>query len=295
MGDSSIPKPVKYTNHNNHRWSLVWQSLSRDPSGMFGLIGLCLLLLLAILAPILAPFEPTQLNYDALLQPPNSSHWFGTDHLGRDILSRVLWGGRESLRLSLLGISVATAGGILLGLISGYYGGWVDGALMRLVDVLLAFPSFLLLLSIVAILGPGLTTIIIALGLSAMPDYSRLVRGSALAARKFEYVIAAQVIGAPTWRIIFGHVLPNIIGILIIYSTVGLGNAIFFAAGLSFLGLGAQPPSPEWGAMLNAGIPFLRDAWWTTGFPGLAIFIAVLCINLLGDGLRDALDPYLQQ
>jgi peptide/nickel transport system permease protein len=162
---------------------------------------------------------------------------------------------------------------------------------MRLVDILLAVPSFLLLLSTVAILGPGSTTTIIALGISFIPGYARLVRGSVLAARRLEYVVAAQVVGVPSQRVMFRHILPNIVGILIIYSTVGLGEAILVTAGLGFLRLGAQPPSPEWGAMLNAGTPFLRDAWWMASFPGLAIFSAVLCINLLGDGLRDMFDP----
>jgi peptide/nickel transport system permease protein len=269
----------------------VWRSLRRHPAGIFGLLGLSSLILLAILAPILAPFDPAELNYETLLQSPNSSHWFGTDQLGRDILSRILWGGRESLRVSFLGITIAMTGGIVIGLISGYYRGWIDAAIMRMVDVLLALPTLLLLLSIVAILGPGLTTVIVALSISSIPGYARLVRGSALAARNFEYVLAARVVGVSNWRIMFSYILPNIVGVLIIYGTVGLGNAILLTAGLSFLGLGAQPPSPEWGTMLNAGIPFLREAWWMTSFPGLAIFIAVLCINLLGDGLRDAFDP----
>ena len=178
-------------------------------------------------------------------------------------------------------------------MIAGYAGGWVDAALMRGVDILLAVPDILLVLCVVAILGPSLTTLILALGITSIPGYARLVRGSVLAIREVEYVVAAHVIGASPWRIMARHILPNIAGVLIVYSTAGLGSAIWVATGLSFLGLGAQPPSPEWGAMLNAGTPFLRDAWWMAGVPGLAIFLAVLSINLLGDGLRDALDPHL--
>jgi ABC-type dipeptide/oligopeptide/nickel transport system permease subunit len=268
--------------------------LRRDPPALFGLIGLGVLSGLALLAPVLAPFAPSAIHYDALLQPPGRTHWLGTDDLGRDILSRILWGGRESLRVGFLGVAVAMAGGVAVGVIAGYHGGWVDGTLMRVADVFMAFPALLLMLSVIAILGPGLTTTIMALGIASIPGYARLVRGSVLSARHFEYVVAARVVGAASRRILWHHILPNIVGVLMVYSTVGFGDAILVTAGLSFLGLGAQPPSPEWGAMLNAGTPFLREAWWVAGFPGLVIFMAVLCINLLGDGLRDALDPRLQ-
>jgi ABC-type dipeptide/oligopeptide/nickel transport system permease subunit len=269
-------------------WRL-WPALRRDPGGLIGLIGLGGLILLALLAPILAPFDPTRLNYEALLQPPDPDHWFGTDQLGRDLLSRILWGGRLSLAVSFLGIVLGLVSGSLIGLVAGTYGGWLDAALMRAVDVLLAFPTLLLLLSLVALWGPGLTTLVIALGISAMPGYARLVRGSTLAIKNQEYIVAAQVIGASKRRIMTRHILPHLAGILLIYNTTDWGSAILLAAGLSFLGLGAQPPSPEWGAMLNAGLPFLREAWWLTTFPGLALFSAVLSINLLGEGLRDAL------
>jgi peptide/nickel transport system permease protein len=266
----------------------------RDATALFGLILFSLLAVLAILAPVLSPFAPSDINYDALLEPPGRMHWLGTDDLGRDMLSRILWGGRESLRVGFLGIMVGLAGGVAAGVIAGYVGGWVDAALMRGVDVLLAVPDILLVLGVVAILGPSLTTLIVALGITSIPGYARLVRGSVQAVREVEYVVAAQVIGASRWRIMVRHILPNIAGVLIVYSTVGLGSAIWVSTGLSFLGLGAQPPSPEWGAMLNAGTPFLRDAWWMAGVPGLAIFLAVLSINLLGDGLRDALDLHRQ-
>jgi peptide/nickel transport system permease protein len=196
--------------------------------------------------------------------------------------------------VALIALTVAGVGGVLFGIISGYYGGVVDSFIMRIVDILLAFPFILLVLSIVAALGPNLGTVLIALGISSIPGVSRFVRGSVLAAKNSEYVTAAQVLGATDSYIMFTQILPNIMAPLIIYSTLGLGGLIMATAGLSYLGLGAQPPSPEWGAMLNYGRTYLRDAWWMSVFPGLAIFAAVLFINLLGDGLRDALDPKLR-
>jgi ABC-type dipeptide/oligopeptide/nickel transport system permease subunit len=275
-------------------WRTAWRTLRHNPVAVLGLTGLLLLIMLTVLAPWIAPYEPTKQNYDRLLESPSGAHLFGTDDLGRDILSRVIWGGRESLRVGMLGISIGMAGGVIVGLVSGYYGGLLDSLIMRLVDILLAFPTILLLLSIVAALGPSLTTVLVALGISSIPGYSRLVRGSVLSAKNFEYITAARVIGAKHQRIMFRHILPNIIAPIIIYSTLGLGNAILLTAGLSYIGLGAQPPSPEWGAMLNYGRPYVRSAWWMSIFPGVAIFLAVLCINLLGDGLRDALDPKLR-
>ena len=272
----------------------AWRMLRRNPIAMAALIGFLLLVLAVIMAPLITSIPPNAHDYDHLLEPPSWAHPFGTDDLGRDIFSRVLWGGRESLRVAVLAIVVAVSGGIVVGLVSGYFGGWVDTLLMRIVDVLLAFPSILLLLSIVAALGPNLGTVLIALGISAIPAFSRLVRGSVLAARNYEYVPAARVLGASDGSIMFTQILPNIMAPLIIYATVGLGGAILTTAGLSYLGLGAQPPSPEWGAMLNAGRTQLRDAWWMSVFPGLAIFLAVLFVNLLSDGLRDALDPKLR-
>jgi len=275
-------------------WRTAWRTLFKNPSGMIGLVGFMLLLLVVTLAPVIAPANPTEMDYDHLLEPPGKAYLFGTDDLGRDILSRVLWGGRESLRVALLALIVTAIGGIVVGLVSGYFGGWIDSLIMRLVDVLLAFPSILLVLSIVAALGPNLSTVLIALGVSAIPGVSRFVRGTVLATKNCEYITAAQVLGATHSYIMFTQILPNIMAPLIIYSTLGLGSFIMATAGLSYIGLGAQPPSPEWGAMLSHGRDYMRDAWWMSVFPGLAIFLAVLFINLLGDGLRDALDPKLR-
>jgi peptide/nickel transport system permease protein len=234
------------------------------------------------------------MDFQSIKQPPGRDHPFGTDDLGRDVLSRVMWGGRESVRVGFIAISLAMAGGVVVGTISGYYGGLLDSAIQRIVEVLMAFPTILLLLSIVAVLGPGLTTVLIAIGISLIPAYSRVVRGSVLAAKNYEYVTAARLIGATHGRIMTRHILPNILSLVIIYGTLGLGSSILLTAGLSYIGLGAQPPSPEWGSMLLYGRGLIRTAWWMSVFPGLAIFVVVLCINLLGDGLRDALDPKLR-
>jgi len=275
-------------------WRSAWRTLRHHPTGMIGLIGFALLILVVLLAPVLAPADPTDMDFEHLLEPPSKAHLFGTDDLGRDIFSRVLWGGRESLRVALIALVVAAIGGVIFGLLSGYYGGLIDSIIMRIVDIFLAFPFILLVLSIVAALGPNLGTVLIALGISSIPGVARFVRGCVLAAKNCEYVLAAEVLGASDFYIMFSQILPNIMAPLIIYATLGMGGLIMATAGLSYIGLGAQPPSPEWGAMLNYGRTYLRDAWWMSVFPGLAIFAAVLFINLLGDGLRDALDPKLR-
>lgn len=276
------------------QWDIALYKLRRNPTAMIGLAGILLLIVITLIAPYIAPYDPTRMDYDALLMPPGGAHPWGTDDLGRDILSRVLWGGRESLRVAFVAMAIAVGGGTVVGLISGYYKGIVDTLIQRFVDVWLAFPTILLLLSIVAALGPSLSTVLIAIAISSIPGYSRIVRGSVLAASNLDYVLAARVVGANNRQIMFRHILPNIVAPLIIYGTLSLGGYIMTTAGLSYIGLGAQPPSPEWGAMLNYGRSYLRDAYWMSVFPGLMIFIAVLCINILGDGLRDALDPKLR-
>lgn len=280
---------------NQSQAAIAWRALRRNSTAMAGLVGLVLLILSAIFAPQLSPYEPTKLDYAHSLEGPTPLHWLGTDDLGRDMLSRLLWGGRESLRVGILAVVISLVGGVLVGSVSGYYGGWVDALIQRVIDVFLAFPVILLLLSIVSILGPGLGTVMIALGVAGIPGYSRLVRGSVLATKNLEYVTAARVVGVRNWNIMFRHMLPNIIAPVIVLSTVSLGSSILVTAALSYIGLGAQPPSPEWGAMLNQGREFIGLAWWISVFPGIAIFIAVLCVNLLGDGLRDALDPKLRR
>lgn len=272
-------------------WRLAIFRLWANKLAISGLIIVLGMVTIALSAPLIANYDPTFIDYKAVLQPPNPAHFFGTDDLGRDIFSRVVWGGRESMRVGFLGIMIAITGGLFLGVSTGYAGGWVDILTQRIVEVFMAFPTMLLLLSIVAALGPGLTTVLVALGIASIPGYSRLVRGSVLSVKNMEYIISARVVGATNWRIMLKYIIPNMLGPILVYGTLGLGGAIMVTAGLSYIGLGAQPPSPEWGAMLNYGRSYLRTAWWMSIFPGLAVFIVVLSINLFGDGLRDALDP----
>jgi ABC-type dipeptide/oligopeptide/nickel transport system permease subunit len=267
------------------------ESLSRNKLAMFGLACLLLMILMSILAPWIAPYSPTNMDYNEVLQAPTWAHPFGTDDLGRDVLSRVIWGGRESLKTGYLAVMIGLGGGIVVGVVSGYLGGKVDALIQRVVEVFLAFPSILLLLSIVAALGPGLVTVMIAIGFSSIPAYSRLVRGSVIATKNLDYVTAAKLIGVKDVWIMIRHILPNIIAPIMIYGTLSLGGAIVLTAGLSYIGLGAQPPSPEWGAMLNYGRQYLQLGWWMSAFPGLAVFITVLSINLFGDGLQQAMNP----
>jgi len=266
----------------------------RNPGAVVGLVVLAVVALMTIAAPLLAPADPNRMGAGPIFARPAPNYWLGTDQFGRDILSRILFGGQISLRLGLLSVSIATVAGVLLGLVSGYYGAWIDLILMRLVDILLAFPGILLALSVVAILGPGLNNAMVAVGIAAIPSYTRVVRGSVLSARASVYVDAARVIGCSDRRIMFRHILPNVLAPVIVLSTLGMASAIITGTGLSFLGLGAQPPSPEWGAMLSAGRDHLRSAWWISTFPGLAIMVVVLAMNVVGDGLRDALDPRLK-
>lgn len=268
----------------------------RDPLAVTGLLIMALIILITLIAPRLFSWEEIiNVSNATKLQPPSAAYPFGTDNLGRDQLGRVIWGGRESLRAGYLVVLIGLGGGTILGLISGFAGGWVDNLIQRCVDVLLAIPGILLALSVVGALGPGLVQVMLAVGLANIPDYTRLIRGSVLEAKENEYVRAARVLGAGNGRIMFRHILPNVIGPILVYATLGLGIAIMITAGLSYLGLGAQPPSPEWGAMLNLGREFMRHAWWMPVFPGLAIVIAVLSINLIGDGLQDAINPKLRK
>ncbi len=270
---------------------LFWKRLLKNRLAAAGGILLLGFLLLAIAAPLAAPHDPFAQNLYERLQPPSLTHPFGTDDFGRDVLSRVIHGARISLRVGFSAVLIALIAGVPIGLVSGYWGGALDQALMRAMDLMLAFPSILLAIAIVAILGPGLENAMLAVGIVAVPQYARLVRASALAVRGQDYVQAVRALGARDFQILFFSVLPNCLTPLIVQSTLGLATAILDAAGLSFLGLGAQPPTPEWGAMLTGGRELVLRAPWVLTFPGLAIFLSVLAFNLLGDGLRDALDP----
>ena len=272
----------------------VWGRLLRNRGAVVGMAFLALLIVSAILAPLVAPADPLGVVPTNAQRPPGAEAWLGADHLGRDILSRLLYGARISLTLGLISVSIAAICGTILGLVAGYYGGRVDLAIGVLIDVMLAFPGILLALGIVTVLRPGIVNAMVAVGIAAIPTYSRLIRGSVLTAKANLYVEAARVVGCQTPRILWLHILPNVLAPLIVLATLGAAQAILAGAALSFLGLGAQPPTPEWGIMLSEGRRYIRDAWWNSMFPGLAIMVTVLAINLLGDGLRDALDPRLK-
>ena len=259
-----------------------------------GVIVLVVVILAVVLAPLITSFDPIEQFRRERLMPPGSDHPFGTDNLGRDILSRVLYGGRTSLQVGLFSVAFASITGTVLGLVAGYYGRWVDSLIMRFIDVLLAFPSILLSLAIVAILGKDLRNVMLAVGIATLPIYTRVVRGSTLSVKQVDYIEAALALGSSTRRVLFLHILPNVLAPIIVVTTNGIAGAIIAGAALSFLGLGEQPPNPEWGNMLSQGRDYLRAAWWITTFPGLAIMVTVLSINLLGDGLRDILDPRLR-
>lgn len=267
----------------------------RSPSVLFGASIVIFLILVAIFAPAISPYDPIKQNFRIQLQPPSMDHLFGTDEFGRDILSRVLHGARWALFVGLLADSIALVFGVTLGLLAGFYGGWIDIVIRWLTDVMLAFPYLLLAMIVVAVLGPGITNAMIAVGVVYMPQYTRLVRGTVLSIREQEYIEAARCIGMSPIRIIFRHVLPNCVAPIIVMATLAIGWAIVETAGLSFLGLGAQPPMPEWGAMLASGRNYMLTAWWIATFPGLAILVVVVGFNVMGDGLRDVLDPYLKR
>jgi peptide/nickel transport system permease protein len=268
--------------------------LARNKGAIGGAVVLALIVLTAIFAPALAPEDPLKQQYGRVLQAPNWETPLGTDQFGRDILSRIVVGSRQSLQVAILAIAIASLAGTVLGLITGYYGGWIDLIIQRLIDMQLAFPGILFALAIVSVLGPGLRNAMIAVGISLVPTYARTVRGSVLSARENAYVDAARVLGAGDRRIVLRHILPNVLAPILVLSTVGMAWAILIGASLSFLGLGAQLPNPEWGLDLATSRDYLREAWWMSTFPGLAIMLTVISVNLLGEGLRDALDPRLR-
>lgn len=275
-------------------WNTVFRRLLHNRGALIGLVLLALLAVMALTADILAPYEPNVMAPAATLRGPSSEHLFGTDQFGRDILSRVMYGARLSFQVGTIAVTIALIGGVVLGMVAGFYGRWVDAAISMLIDIMLAFPGILLALAIVAVLGPSLLNLMVAVGIAAVPSYTRLVRGAVLSAKSQLYVEAARVTGVSDGAIMFKHILPNVLAPVIVLATLGVGGAILTGAALSFLGLGAKPPTPEWGAMLSAGRNYLALAWWVTLFPGLAIMVTVLSINMLGDGLRDALDPRLK-
>lgn len=265
--------------------------LMESPTSAFGVIVISILLLTALLAPLLAPFDPNVVNLSATLQPPSATHWFGTDELGRDILSRIIYGTRISLTIITIVSVVVGPIGLLVGTTAGYFGGWYDTLMMRITDIFLSFPSLILSLAFVAALGAGLENAIIAIGLTTWPPIARLARAETLTFRSADYISASRMQGASSLRIIIKSIMPMCLPSVLVRVTLSMATVILTAAGLGFLGLGAQPPLPEWGAMIATGRRYMLDNWWLVAFPGGAILIVSLAFNLLGDGLRDVLDP----
>ncbi|MBA89795.1 MAG: dipeptide ABC transporter permease DppC [Phyllobacteriaceae bacterium] len=278
-----------------------WYYFSQNKGAVIGLYVFAIIAIIAIFAPVFAPHSPSLQNREALLMPPfwqdggQLTYLLGTDAGGRDVLSRLIYGARYSLFIGLVVVTLSVSVGVLIGLIAGFFRGWIDTAIMRVMDVILAFPSLLLALVLVAILGPGLMNAMIAIALILQPHFVRLTRAAVLSEREREYVVSARVAGASRLRLMFVTILPNCLAPLIVQATLSFSSAILDAAALGFLGMGAQPPTPEWGTMLADAREFILRAWWVVTFPGLAILVTVLAINLMGDGLRDALDPKLKQ
>ncbi len=275
-------------------WADAFRRLIRNPGSVTGAIILLSLILIAVLAPTITQYDPIEIVPSQRLKAPSGEHWFGTDAFGRDIYTRLVYGSRISMRMGLVSVGIALLLGVTSGMIAGFYGKRIDNLIMRIVDITLAFPGILLALVVIAILGPSLFNAMVAVGISAAPTYARVTRGMVLKTKEEVFVESATAIGCRPGRIIMRHILPNILGPIVVVATLGVGGAIISGAALSFLGLGALPPTPEWGLILSEGRNYLRVAWWITTFPGLAIMITVLSINLLGDGLRDALDPHMR-
>ena len=265
-----------------------------NPLSLLGILFIGILLFTGILAPLLSPYDPVEISPDRRLTPPNSANWLGTDEVGRDILSRIIHGARISLEIGVTIVFFAAAIGLVIGLISGYFGGVWDQTLMRFTDMFMSFPTLILAIAMTAALGPSLFNSVLAMIIVWWPIYARLIRSEVLAVKEKEYIRAVKALGANPFKIIFFHVLPNTVDVVVIRASIDFGNAVMFCAALSFIGLGAQPPQPEWGAMVTTGRDYLRDAWWLVTFPGLAIFLTVMGFNLLGDSLRDFFDPKLR-
>ncbi|MFC4557476.1 nickel transporter permease [Virgibacillus kekensis] len=286
-------KPKK--NKQRSLWVDSLLRIFKSKTSLIGFIIILILILTALFAPAIATHNPTEQSIVDRYQAPSGEHILGTDALGRDIYSRIIYGSRISIQIGVIAVGISMVIGVLLGGIAGYFGKWVDHIIMRFIDILLAFPSILLAIALVAVLGPSLRNAMIAIGIVGIPQFARIVRSAVLSVKETEYIEAARAIGAKHGRTLFQHVLPNCTAPIIVQATLSVGTAILDAAGLSFLGLGAQPPKPEWGAMLDAGRDALQTAPWVVTFPGIAIFLVVLGFNLFGDGLRDALDPRLKQ
>jgi len=273
--------------------TVTFRRFKHNKLAFIGAIVVLVLATMAIAAPLVAPFSPTSIDIKNVLSPPSATHPFGTDDLGRDVLSRMIYGSRISLSVGFVAVGIAITIGIIIGALSGYYGGWTDAVLMRFVDIMLTFPTFFLILAVVAIVGPSIWTIMVVIGITGWMGVARLVRAEFLTLKQRDFVQAAKVSGADTMRIIFRHILPNALSPVFVAATFGVAGAILTESALSFLGLGVQPPNPSWGNILTTGKDYIEVAWWLSLYPGLAILVTVLSYNLVGEGLRDALDPRL--
>jgi len=274
---------------------VILKALLRHPLGLLGLLVVSLLLIVAFFAPYLAPYNPLAIDVQHVLCPPSLSHPCGTDLLGRDILSRLIYGARISLEVGILAVGISLAIGVVLGALAGYYGGWIDTLISRFIDIMLCFPTIFLILAVIAYLEPSIFNIMIVIGLTSWMGVARLVRAEFLSLKEREFVLAEKALGASNLRIIFLHILPNALPPILVSATLGVGNAILVESALSFLGLGVQPPTPSWGNMLTDGKNTLEVAWWLSVFPGLAILITVLGFNLLGEALQEITDPRSQR
>lgn len=274
--------------------SLFWRRFKKNRLAVFGGIIVFILFTIAILAPFIAPHDPDAINVKHVLEPPSLQHPFGTDDLGRDILSRVIYGSRISLAVGFVAVGIATIAGIIFGALSGYYGRWADTVIMRFVDIMLAIPTFFLILAVIAMLEPGIWNIMIVIGLTSWMGVARLVRAEFLSLKEREFVLAARALGASDFRIIFRHILPNAMSPVLVSAVLGIAGAVLVESALSFLGIGVQPPTASWGNILTIGKDNIEIAWWISVFPGLAIFVTVLAYNLLGEGIRDSIDPRLK-
>lgn len=284
-----IPSARRPALHKRVAETVAW--LAPEPMALTGLGILVAFIVVALFAPLLSPYQPDAIDYLALLQPPSAEHWLGTDDLGRDVLSRLIYGTRLSLSVGFAAVLLAVLVGVPIGLFTGYVGGLADEVVMRVLDGIMALPALVLALTISAVLGAGLVNATIAIAVVAVPTYARLIRGQVLSIKNNDYVLAARSVGVPSWLVLFRHILPNVISPIIVQASLGVGFTIIYESSLSFIGLGAQPPTSTWGSMVRAGFQYLDLAPWFVMAPAIAIFIAVLSANLMGEGLRSALDP----
>ena len=285
----------KQTFVNNNPTSLSLQRFKRKKGAVIGLAVLILLILSALFSDILTPYEFDKINPINALRPPSLEHPMGTDAFGRDQLTRIMHGGKVSLQVGMISVLIGGTFGILMGAIAGFFGGWIDEIVSRFIDIMLAFPSILLALAVVSVLGPDLYNLMIAVGISSIPAFARLVRSAVLSIKENDYIVAAKSLGLTRARIVIQHIIPNIFASILVFATLEVATAILAGASLNFLGMGAKPPTPEWGLLLAESRDFFRRAWWLATFPGIAIMVTVISINLLGDGLRDTFDPWLKE